>query len=134
MRVQTILPEPRLAPVEKCEPIGCQHCGLVVGWTDGNGEYLTWKGEPICEDCYAEKVADLPLPEFLKMIDRLMSYERTITFKEDMIVIQYDTIRSEVQDAVKLLEMRGASYSISSNGNMLTFVVAPANGGKLDLA
>lgn len=134
MKIQTILPQSRLTPAEKCEPIGCQRCGQVVGWTDGYGVYLKWKDEPICEDCYAEKVADLPLPEFLAMIDRMMSYERTITFKEDMIVIQYDTIRSEVQDAAKLLEMRGASYSISSNGNLLTFVVAPVNGGKLDLA
>jgi hypothetical protein len=134
MQTQTVLPEPRITPKEKCEPIGCQRCGLVVGWTDGNGKYLTWKDEPICEDCYAEKIADLPLPEFLAMIDRMMSYERKVIFKEDMIIIQYDTIRSEVQDAAKLLECRGASYSISSDGNLLTFVVAPVNGGKLDLA
>jgi len=133
MRVPTILPEPRLTPAEKCEPIGCQRCGLVVGWTDGSGGYLTWKDEPICEGCYAEKIADLPLPEFLKVIDRMMSYEREIIFEEGAVVIKYDTLRSEVQDAARLLEMRGAAYTISDGGNVISFVIAPERGGKLEL-
>lgn len=128
-------PEARLIPHEKSEPILCQSCRYILGWTDDRYcDYATWDGEPICEGCLEEKkileYEKMSLQEFLEKLDEILSDVPEIMIYEDRITVTYEVSCAEKKRAVKLLDRRGANYGVSNN---LLFITIVPDEGKLRL-
>ncbi|MEW5899428.1 MAG: hypothetical protein AB1652_09715 [Bacillota bacterium] len=76
---------------------------------------------------------ELSLQELIRKINEIFDYKPKVTFYNEMILLQYDGRLEEVEEAKKLLDQRGADYSISYGGHLLTFAIVPVNGGELDV-